>query len=99
MSPVVEGALPPAPPPVPPVPVVPPVLSFDGQPKRPMDRTAAIRTNHLFFIVGFLSKRRHSTSEIHPHALRLRVLLQRVLPLVAAEAGLLEAAERQGRVV
>src|SRR5207248_9870494 len=37
--------------------------------------------------------------QIHPHALRLRVLLQRVLPLIAAEARLLEAAERQRGIV
>src|SRR5437660_7194383 len=37
--------------------------------------------------------------QVNPHTLGLRVLLQRVAPLVAAEAGLLEAAERQGRVV
>src|SRR5258708_37383682 len=54
MSPVVEAALvPPVPVPVPPVPVVPLGVSLEGQPRRPMDRTAAIRTNHLLFIRGF----------------------------------------------
>src|ERR1051325_2687709 len=39
------------------------------------------------------------TLQIHPHALGLRVLLQRVLPLIPSETRLLEPAERQGRIV
>src|SRR5213075_1434935 len=39
------------------------------------------------------------TSQVHPDRLGLRVLLQRVAALVAAEAGLLEAAEGEGRIV
>src|SRR6266545_6012338 len=43
--------------------------------------------------------RKSSSGEVHPHALDLRVLLERVVAALAAEAGLFVAAEGEAGVV